>query len=379
MIEPFSYDALRNEVSESVNAQRDALERLREDVRPLKSEVRRIKPRSTTSISIVGTDGGNNQIAFDPFMVQVVRVADSSEQDYCFEVVSPLSDLGHLYRRHIDDRGAPLTPLGRMLSQFSVPSLHDLSVMIPAPPAELKPSWITVYRELQEWAVLLDLVKNQSFATDTLIMRDGWLRTKAFATGLFPKYRAALEQAIVDAYGKYRRRIYIAGVLKRSKVLQKYRLALALEGVLRTAYPAYVHVPASLQKKVFEWSEIVSRTGDAGELKDSNNMVGGEMFLVKFGGRPQDPVWAVDILASQVDQASAIFGFMLADAQSGFPMPFFPRSLQKAHEHACIEGLDIDVLQHHVSQAVRQLVGENKALIDEFELAAMGDGAAVSS
>ena len=38
------------------------LDELRSDVRPLIGKTNRIKPQTTTSISLVGTDGGNNQI-----------------------------------------------------------------------------------------------------------------------------------------------------------------------------------------------------------------------------------------------------------------------------------------------------------------------------
>lgn len=369
------YQALRQQIAETVVSQRQVLEQLRADVRPLKNEVRRIKPRSTTSISIVGTDGGNNQIAFDPFLVQLVRVVDSSMHDYCLEVVPYVTDRDRLHRRHLSVDGTGITPLGRMMALLGVSTLDELSVMIPAPPAELKPSWITVYRELQEWAVLLDLVRSQAFVADTLIMRDGWLRTKAFATGLFPRYLKLLQDALVAAYERTRRRVYIAGVLKSSKVIQKYHLALALEGILRNAYPSYLPIPTSLQEKVFKWGEIVGARTEGKQLQDAINMVGGEMFLVKFGSRTHDPIWAVDILSSQVDQAATIFGYMLADADAGFPAPFFPRSLQKAHEHAAIEGLDLDVLQDRVSDAIRNLLAVDGPLIDEFEINARADDA----
>lgn len=368
MIDSSGYAAVKAEVKNAIASQRNAIDELRSDVRPLKKQVRRIKPRSTTSISIVGTDGGSKDIAFDPFMLQVVRVVDSSEKDHCMEIVSTSTDLLQLRKRHLTDEGEPLTPLGRMMKFLGKTEFHELTPMIPIPPAIPKSSWVSVYRELQEWSVLLDLVCNHSFASDTLVMRDGWLRTKIFSPGLFVSLKEKVEDAIANAQRQHRKRIYLAAVLRQSKVIQKYQLALALEGVLRTNYPSYVPFPTDLQKRVFEHPEIIGEMKDGSAIQDARNMVAGSMFLVKFGSRPNDRVWVVDVLRSQVDDASTIFGYMLADAEAGFPITFYPMSLQRAQEHAVIEGFDFDILRETVGSGVRNLLGNQSGLVDEYEI-----------
>lgn len=85
MIEPQSHSRLRHEISERIVADRGLLEQLCEEIRPLRGQVHRIQPRTTTSISLVGTDGGNNSLQFDPFLVQIIRVVDSSNNEYCLE------------------------------------------------------------------------------------------------------------------------------------------------------------------------------------------------------------------------------------------------------------------------------------------------------
>lgn len=80
MIDPQSQTKMRQEINSRIENDYELLKNLREEIRPLKSGVRRIQPRTTTSISLVGTDGGNNRIQFDPFLLQLVRVVDSSNK-----------------------------------------------------------------------------------------------------------------------------------------------------------------------------------------------------------------------------------------------------------------------------------------------------------
>src|SRR5690606_25134316 len=137
------------------------------------------------------------------------------------------------------------------------------------------------------------------------------------------------EARIQVQYDKKRRRIYLVGIAKRSKVLERYRLAMALEGVLQTGYPAYTPVPRDIEERAYVWSEYAR--GEDREVKgrEINKFVGGKMFLVKFGPRPRDPVWPVDIFTPQADQAPVILGSLLADALNGFPVPYYPMCLQK--------------------------------------------------
>src|SRR5690242_10702311 len=99
MIEPASLSALSNEIHVRINTESSVLTQMREDVRKLKAATRRIHPRSATAISLVGTDGGNNQIHYDPFMVQLIRVVDSSQNEYCLEVITPRSSIEELNAR----------------------------------------------------------------------------------------------------------------------------------------------------------------------------------------------------------------------------------------------------------------------------------------
>ena len=362
MIEPESIEELSRKVRENIERDQSLLDEMIADMRTLKSNTRRIQARSATAISLVGTDGGENALKYDPFMVQIVRVVDSSNKQYCLEVVTPATDFSDLNARHFDDRGSGRTPLGRLAEGLGLRKLQDLSPVFKDNSEDRSPSWVQVYREMSEWAVLLELLQTKEFATDTVIVRDGFLRSKMFKTGLFGKLREAIDNEICRHFEECRRRIYIVGIAKHSKVLQKYRLALAIAGVLRIAYPAYVPVPTDLEAKVYKWSEYATGGGE-GEA-----YVAGSMFLVKFGKSPSSPTWSIDIFTSQVEAAPTIFGYLLADCEDGFPTLYYPQCLQRAQAKAAIVDFDMDILQDEISSAIRNTLGDKRFIIDEMAL-----------
>jgi len=369
MIDPASQAQLKEAIADCIGTDQGALNALREEIRPLKSATHRIQPRTTTSISLVGTDGGNNQLQFDPFLIQLVRVVDSSNNEYCLEAVSPTTPIDKLDKRQFARDGSPRTALGEMMAFLGVNTLPALSHMIrPTDKGKpVSPSWVQVYREMVEWAILFAILK-KDFGTDTLIVCDGLLRSKVFAKDLFQRLLKGMEERIGAQWSGSRRRVYLAGVAKHSKVLSRYRLAMALEGVLQTDYPAYVDVPREVEEKAYVWSEFARGDDRAGEEGEINKFVGGKMFLVKFGSHRRDPVWPVDIFVPQVNDAQTILGSMLADAVNGFPVPHYPRCLQKAHENAALVDFDFDILQDFIYEGVRSSLGGDAGTLDAFQL-----------
>jgi hypothetical protein len=369
MLDPKSQTDLKDAIGECIGADANVLDALRSEIRPLKSLVRRIQPRATTSISLVGTDGGNNQLQFDPFLIQMIRVVDSSDNQYCLEVVSPTTPVSRLIRRHLDEGGVPITALGEMMSLLGVSSLPELSHMIRSNDGDrpVSPSWVQVYRELVEWAILFSLLK-KDFGTDTLIVCDGLLRSKVFAKDLFARLRVGIKDRIDAQWNRSKRKIYLAGVSKHSKVLTRYRLAMALEGVMQVDYPAYVEVPRDIEQRAYVWSEFARGDEQADQGGEANKFVGGKMFLVKFGSSRRDPIWPIDIFEPQVADAQVILGSMLADAIVGFPVPHYPRCLQKAHENAALVDFDFDILQDYIYEGVRGSLGVQAPTLDAFQL-----------
>ena len=102
-------------------------------------------------------------------------------------------------------------------------------------------------------------------------------------------------------------------------------------------YPCYVKVPDHIAKYCYNFDRTWLDTLEDSEADEEGQyryQAMGKMFLVKFGNRPYDPVWPVDIAEWQVDEADKILGQLTQDAQPGFPIPDFPMCVQKAHDYA---------------------------------------------
>ena len=368
VFDPEELPELRQAIRNATVRDRRLLDDLRGEVRTLTAELRTIQPRSTTSVSLVASDGGNNKLEFDPFHVQLVRVVDSYGEQLCLDAVTPTTDTDALSRAQFNDDGTPRTALGRVMIDVGVDSrtLVGLSHMIPEgrkireSPDEVSPSWVLVYRDLCEWAALYERICYRSFATDTLLVRDGLLRSKLFRGEYFITLRKRIEDAIDRIRRDTRRRVFLVGVAKHSKVLARYSLAMALEETFMAGAPRFVRVPRSLEAKAYVWPEYARGAETESGSGEAPKFVAGDMYFVRFGDRRGDPLWTVDILSSQTSQAAEIFGYLLADATDGFPVPLYPRCLQRAHEFAQIVNFSLDILQDEVIGAVRSLLSDKE-------------------
>lgn len=371
MFDPDQLPELKRLVREATEGDSSLLEDVLHEVTLLRP-VATIQPRNVNSISLVASDGGNNRLVFNPFALQVVRVVDTFGQELFLDVISPSTDTVALGQRHLDQQ----TPLGKMMHALNVDRLADLSPMIPE--QRKSRSWPLVYRDLCEWAVLYDLICNQAWGSDTLIIRDGLLRSKIFAGDLFVQLYHLLKEAIERTRRQRRRDIFLAGIAKHSRVIERYRLAMAIADVFPSGQPRYVAVPEGVQSKVYDtWPEYIrSPEDDPGDMeKPKFNM--GSMYLVRFGKMSADPVWTVDLLESQKGSAQQIFGSMLSDAEQGFPIPCYPHCLQEADRHAQVVDLDLAILQNELEDAVREKVRPDRRPVFDAQLLTVADPAAV--
>ena len=94
---------------------------------------------------------------------------------------------------------------------------------------------------------------------------------------------------------------------KQSKVLTKYNLAMAIEGILKPGAARYVRVPREFEAKTYVWPEYAHGLED--KVADSNapEYVAGDMYFVRFGERSGDPIWTVDLQTNQASSDSEVF------------------------------------------------------------------------
>ena len=63
-----------------------------------------------------------------------------------------------------------------------------------------------------------------------------------------------------------------------------------------------------------------------------------------------------------------IFGSILADAENGFPVPLYPRCLQKAHEFAAMVDFDRIILQDTILASIRDVLGAEAPALDAYRV-----------
>jgi hypothetical protein len=362
MLDAEQQRVLAQAIQRLAEADRAKLDALRQEVRSLRNSVRPIQPRTVTAISLMATDGGENVVQFDPYLLVPVRVVDSYGKPHFLDVLSPTMDIRQLNETQFEQQ----TPLGILMSDLGIRSLWELSRFIPHPDTQnelpSRPRWWQVYRDLAEWAVLYQYITRNQFAADTLLVRDGFLRSLIFNGDLFARMWDRIREAVEQHYRRARRRLFVVGVAKRSKVLDRYHLALVMEGVLVQPGARYVRIPPAMEQQVYRWTQY-GRLPDENTSEGSGYRVVGALYLAKFGPRRYDPIYPVDVWTYHLErnEVDEVFSYLLADAQVGFPLAYYPLCLQKAHEQANLSGLEGDMLQQCVLDAIRAVMNSDEA------------------
>ncbi len=337
-LERLNIEKIRAKFANIWKSERRILDEQREIARELKKDVCRLGHYQGSTVAFVAADGGDNRIRLNssmsegPAIVELVRIVDSNGREQALEAFCGTEG---------DDVFDETSPAYRLCKKLGHEKVTDLSPFLRNKNLS-RSVQMSEYREIVEWAVLYDLLtnnNNKAWERDTLVVREGALRTRAFTRSSFE----ALDAEIRGAYEQLKKNsknMYFAGVAKQTALLNRLHSALLLENVFDREEPQFVHVPRDIAEKFYErrWLD----TMETAENRDYHSMA--EMYLVKFGNHPLDRVWPVDIAVWQKDDAEKILGYLAEDARPGFPIPDFPLCIQRAHEHARIGGIELSYL-----------------------------------
>ena len=384
MFDPDEIPQVKKAIKDCALIDRNLLDALRKEVLEIKPNVRVIKPRPITTFSLVATDGTNNKLVYDPFYFQLIRVVDSNGRNLCLDTITPTTDTDFLSKKQFDEKGNGKTALGVLMKDLGCKTLNDLSPMIPTGeemrthPEKISKSWVLTYRDLCEWAVLYEKICYDGFANHTVVVRDGLLRSKIFKyykeerRALFVEMMKKIKQAIDDAYKKKKIKVFFVGIAKHSQVLSRYSLVMQLEDVFPVGEPRYAKVPESMERKSLVYSEYMRKReeeeGKIDEESEINKYSLGSLYLVRFGKKASNPVWAIDLLDSQTALDAEILGYLLMDTIDTFPIPYYPSCLQKALAHAEVVDFDLDILQDEVIKSIREILPTDKRQIIDHQI-----------
>jgi hypothetical protein len=314
------------------------------------------------AVSFVSADGGDNRLTFNPAVVELVRVVDSRGNQCALDAVPSTISLQELEQRAAAESPTVVTPLVRLCQDVGR-NLKDLSYLIRGlGQAGKSTGAIRCYRDIVEWAVLYDLITNPSiqWGGDTILVRDGLLRTKSFTRDVFPIIDQKL-RAGIDEHARRNVTLSLVGVAKQSAVLSRLAVALELEETFHKPFPCYASVDGDIEAECYNFDRTWLDTYETAEPEDQGRKLYqsmGKLHLVKFGDRPFNPVWPVDIAVWQVNNVERVLGQLMVDAQQGFPIPDYPMCIQRAHDFAKLTGLEVEVLQDILVQAMCETLPE---------------------
>ncbi|MBT9130567.1 MAG: hypothetical protein DDT41_00853 [candidate division WS2 bacterium] len=351
-----NFEEIKKRVFDAYKNEDPVFQKFREYARQIKNDVKPIRPYSVNAVSFVSSDGGDNRLYFNPAVIELVRVVDSRGNQCALDAIASNSKTDELNQRVQPENPLLVEPLRRLCNDLNL-SVVDLSYLLGGLGKSGKSTGaVRVYRDIIEWAVLYDLMKYREWGSDTIIVREGMLRTKSFKRQVFPK----IDQLIREAHQKHKQKnisVSLVGVAKQSAVLSRLSVALELEETMHKPFPCYVQVPVNIEADCYNfdrtWLDTLE-TSEPGEEGTYLYQSIGKLYLVKFGDRPFDPVWPVDIAEWQLSDADKIIGQLTKDAQPGFPIPDFPMCVQKAHDFAKVNSLEVDILQDILCDGIMQ-------------------------
>jgi hypothetical protein len=282
-----NFSQIRERVLEAYKIELPVLNKLRGFAKQLKNGVKPIRPYTTNAVSFVSADGGDNRLYFNPAVIEFVRIVDSRGNQCALDAIP-----GNAKPSYLDERGelgnsSMLAPLQRLCTDLKV-KVTGLSYLLNGLGEQGKSTGaVRTYRDIVEWAVLYDLLFRE-WGSDTIVVREGLLRTKSFKRSIFPQIDKSIRHICLE-HKKKHVNVSIVGVAKQSSVLSRLAIALELEEVFHKPFPCYVPVPSEIEAECYNFDRTWLDTLETSEPDEKGQYLYqslGKLFLVKFGDRP---------------------------------------------------------------------------------------------
>ena len=287
-----------------------------------------IRPASTKRMSVVATvatDGGENKLSLEPIQLQVIRVADSLGEVYFEDFVAQSLKPEEILRFFFQSN--------QRLQKFLAYLRLDWSELLPRSDFH-RSQLLSMLRELMEWAALLKLASQPPVK---LLIRDGLLRSVLLTDLVFQRLREKFE-ALTSKHGHL-----LVGVAKRSRVLSYLSVALGLNESFSNGEPAYLPIPAELERQAapaqYRW--IGSRAM-------------GLLHIARLDYGEGVPLMPVDTATWQQARTEEAMSLLQESAHASFPLRGYPQALVQAHEHARMGGLEIEMMESMLLEKVNE-------------------------
>ncbi len=242
-----NFDRIRERISDAYCNEDPIFTKFRDYAKNLKQNVKPIRKYSVNAVSFVSADGGDNRIYFNPAVIELVRVVDSRGNQCALDALAGNTKPDAFNLRGLAGNSLTVEPLQKLCNDLGV-SVLGLSYFLKNIEEPGKSTGaVRVYRDIVEWAVLYDLL-TKSWGSDTIIVREGLLRTKSFKRKIFPKIDESIRK-LCNEHKKQNVNVSIVGVAKQSAVLSRLAVALELEETMHKNYPCYVKVPREIENE----------------------------------------------------------------------------------------------------------------------------------
>jgi hypothetical protein len=291
-----------------------------------------------TTVATVATDGGENRLTLEPIDIQIIRVADSLGNIYFEEFVAQSLQPEEILRFFFQSN--------ERLLRFVRYLKLDWKELLPRSDFQ-RSQLLSMLRELMEWAALMKLAAQ---SPPKLLIRDGLLRSVLLNDSVFARLSEQFEQ-LTAQHGHL-----LVGVAKRSRVLSYLSVALGLKETFGNGEPAYLRIPAEIEQEAAP-----------AQYRWIGRRAMGLLHIAQLDRGEGLPLIPVDVAGWQEDRIEEAMGLLCESARASFPIRGYPQALVQAHEHACLGGLEVEMMERMlldqleerdppVAQAARRLM-----------------------